>query len=611
MKKRVLSILLASLMVVMLLPITAFAGAEITYPVWIAGIQVTEDNMTDVLGTADGDSKTVTFNPQTNTLTLNGASVAFTGTATGFGYGNNACGVKSELETLNVNLVGKNQIGKEINSESALEDYSIDMGFSNTGDIVFTGNADSETIIYDYCAGIKAKNVTFSEEFKGKLTVRDSGGAEPQPPCAINAVGVFNSDTLDYISDGNVNILGGTFDLTSFESNGISAAGSININNANVTVVAGSSAFENVFGNITVKNTNLTAIGDAAIDCESGNVIIDSVNLKAASDGRESIYGKEITLSNCALVEISGADEAICASKKVSIINCPNVKLESDQLNTIGADDILIDNSNVTVTANHGYSGLVAIVYEDDDGNGNVTIKDSKITVMAEGSGIKCNSLSISGAKTEVYSVGDTDSDGKGCGAIIEGDESAISVSDGTVKLTGGEAGIRFEMKGDVNPFNGSLANAEFMGNTAFDTFTSLQTVNYKSEKNQGFGTFYEYSYIGDEMAKSLAVMHNHVIVKVDGVMATTANSGFKSYYKCDCGKYFEDENGKIEIADIEKWKAEGGNGYLPKTAEQKGYEELSKTGDTSNITFWMLLMITAFISLVFFEIISKRSMEE
>ena len=40
--------------------------------------------------------------------------------------------------------------------------------------------------------------------------------------------------------------------------------------------------------------------------------------------------------------------------------------------------------------------------------------------------------------------------------------------------------------------------------------------------------------------------------------------AGFKDYYECEiCGKLFEDADCKVEIIDLEKWKAEGGNGYI------------------------------------------------
>ncbi len=54
----------------------------VLYPVWVGGVQVTELNMADVLGTVDGDGATVTYtpaatgeNPTPATLTLSGAEI--------------------------------------------------------------------------------------------------------------------------------------------------------------------------------------------------------------------------------------------------------------------------------------------------------------------------------------------------------------------------------------------------------------------------------------------------------------------------------------------------------------------------------------------------------
>ena len=50
------------------------------------------------------------------------------------------------------------------------------------------------------------------------------------------------------------------------------------------------------------------------------------------------------------------------------------------------------------------------------------------------------------------------------------------------------------------------------------------------------------------------------------GVAATLENAGYKDYYKCSiCGKLFEDEACKVEITNLDAWKAEGGNGYIAK----------------------------------------------
>ena len=66
-----------------------------TYELWIAGTQVTSANKDDVLG--DG---TVSYNPETNTLTLNNANISANGTY----------GIRSVSPNININLIGRNNV---------------------------------------------------------------------------------------------------------------------------------------------------------------------------------------------------------------------------------------------------------------------------------------------------------------------------------------------------------------------------------------------------------------------------------------------------------------------------------------------------------------------
>ena len=80
-----------------------------------------------------------------------------------------------------------------------------------------------------------------------------------------------------------------------------------------------------------------------------------------------------------------------------------------------------------------------------------------------------------------------------------------------------------------------------------------------------------------------------HKGVFVEGTAATPESAGFKSYYKCDCGRFFEDATCRVEITDLAAWKAPGGNGYLPKLENEPTSPE---TGDTSGITLWLTLPV-------------------
>lgn len=95
--KKILSLLLAFCLAVGLIPVTAFAA---DYSVTINGIVITDSNANDVLG--DG---TVSYDADTNTLTLNGANLTQIQNTTGEAFtikvsGNNTVAITSGTTNL-------------------------------------------------------------------------------------------------------------------------------------------------------------------------------------------------------------------------------------------------------------------------------------------------------------------------------------------------------------------------------------------------------------------------------------------------------------------------------------------------------------------------------
>ena len=66
-------------------------------------------------------------------------------------------------------------------------------------------------------------------------------------------------------------------------------------------------------------------------------------------------------------------------------------------------------------------------------------------------------------------------------------------------------------------------------------------------------------------IAYKKAPVHTHVGTKVGQVKATCSAYGVKEYYKCSCGKYFEDASCKKEITNLDTWK--NGAGRIDKKA--------------------------------------------
>lgn len=111
------------------LPTVVFAETNTAYSVWVDGIQVTEENKNDVLGTADGDSATVTYNPATNTLTLNNMSISGDGTGKGIVLPTDK---DSNIVVLGTNTISNYQQGFTSGWESA---YEVSLTLSGEGSL--------------------------------------------------------------------------------------------------------------------------------------------------------------------------------------------------------------------------------------------------------------------------------------------------------------------------------------------------------------------------------------------------------------------------------------------------------------------------------------------
>lgn len=78
-----------------------------------------------------------------------------------------------------------------------------------------------------------------------------------------------------------------------------------------------------------------------------------------------------------------------------------------------------------------------------------------------------------------------------------------------------------------------------------------------------------------------------HMVTFVNGQNPSDTEAGYKAYYECkNCGKYYEDAAGLIEIPDLAVWKAEGGNGYLAATSESAN----PQTMDSTNLGLWVAI---------------------
>lgn len=234
MKNKLLSVLLTLCMVLSLLPVTAEAATY--YNVWVAGVQVTSDNMTNVLG--DGTvSYTAATGSEAQTLTLNNAAIAGNYTT-----GDYTCGIFADGK-LNITLAD----GSSNTVTGA--DGKKSCGIYATGDLCFLGGGD--------------------------LTVSSGTGT-------AESYGLYSGSGITFLGSGTINTQGGEAPSSSY---GMAATNFIQIIIGTVTVntvsTSGTARAMNKMlsnDNIIENNYAVTASTNAN---EIGAVGISSATLRA------------------------------------------------------------------------------------------------------------------------------------------------------------------------------------------------------------------------------------------------------------------------------------------------------------------------------------------
>ena len=303
MKKKMISILLVALMLAMLLPTTALATESHNLTVTKNGASAAEgqdadyywdDSILHILRsgltvTGNTAEERIYVEASATDLTINNLNIV----PTVWG-GDNRTGISSRVESLKITILGNNQLGNAVTFVSAeatkQEEYFLDQGIAcrsndfSMYDVTFTGNGN--LTIYDAMRGIEAEDITFDESFSGKLTVEDRGLGKA---CAIEAWG------------GNVELLGGTFALTSHISNGISAE------------------------EVTIKNCKVTVNGGpegCGIECES--LTVEGAGTEVVSHGathglKFGVFGGSITVKS-GVIKLSGGEAALMSRDEVTVV---------------------------------------------------------------------------------------------------------------------------------------------------------------------------------------------------------------------------------------------------------------------------------------------------
>lgn len=378
MKKRLTAMLLSLCMMLTLLPASAFAagngdaqtksGGVETYDLYIAGTQVTSENADDILG--DG---TVSFNPDTSTLTLDNATIE---------ADNDTMGIRSNnfSEGITIQLNGYNQILTEEGRGiyGSFSDFIIKGTQTDTLKIESDGaciQVDNSNLTIDGCI-IDATSfswegiMVYGNTQHGKLNIQN--GADLTINC--QALAVLGESKLD-IQDSHIMAT-----TNGAQSNTLNSSGDMLISNSTITATGTSEeAYPSIYayGDIFIeKGSDVTAEskGLRGIYTDSSLFITDSSVTATGSAGAGIFAVNTLTLDHAKVTASGNPTERaiiayqcdvtasdVTAKGGIRLFNPLTGTYDGISLNITPADDTLtelkVDATNVGGSASTHFSG--------------------------------------------------------------------------------------------------------------------------------------------------------------------------------------------------------------------------------------------------------------
>lgn len=391
MKTRIISALLAAVMLSGIMPIAVHADAT-AYDLRVAGVQITDSDL--VIDTTDEGvtSGKATFDPQTNTLTLDNFSCEY-----------DYCCIEAFGFDLNVKLVGENTITAPYAICIEGNKLAISGENRNTDKLIFlTDNLDGRDHIYaETGVSIKDCTVTTDRTDDGRTINVSSSiasyGKIEIDGCYININTAYEDATTDcgiYVKPGYGEILPET---------------GIEIKDSSI-----------------VANTYFVAL----VTDDGSGIVID--NSELIGNGIATCSGGDIMIKNGSVVDATELNfvDGICAGtwgENNALLTIADSKVESQSLGAYG--NINIEDSTVDL------SGAEVGIWCDD-----LSITDSVVNTTAEdsydwSSGISCINLTI--LRSKVLASGGNASSWAYTFGI---DCTLASITDSTVKATAGAA---------------------------------------------------------------------------------------------------------------------------------------------------------------------------
>ncbi len=422
MKNRLLSIILVICIVIALAPATAFAEGETEYDLWVGHIRVTNGNKDDVFGPEDGDGATVTYDPDTQTLTLNNATITTSNMADGYHY--NSIFAKATINKLTIRLIGTNSVTSTDNSK-----FNNSVGICTAKSLEIIGDG-SLTAVGKYgrlsygiytatglsidCGAVTAiagDADLVSYGINGRVTIK-SGTVTAISGTASTASSAFSQAPAfdkDYSPEVTAGLDESTASLVEYpNSNTYTTSKYVKIQpiKSNQTIVFAETAIEKTYGDPSFTITADLTYGDGTITYTSDNTDVVTVD---NSDGKGEVTINGVgtatitaaasetkhywaAAATCTITVVKGTPTAAdldCELTDVTYDGNPKAVIVSKKTAEIG--DITVKyNDSATPPVNAGTYTITADIEENDEYVsasslylGEFTIAKAAITITA------------------------------------------------------------------------------------------------------------------------------------------------------------------------------------------------------------------------------------
>lgn len=478
------------------LPIAAARGmasllSATTYNIWVGGVQVTDANKDDVLDAANYEGATITYDPDTSTLTLDNATINAAHNGTWIDSATTAYyGIYAET-ALKIEMVGSNTvIGKSQSGSASIGIYTGGtLNLSGSGSLYVSGGTGKFSVgIYSTgsiaieggrvtAAGVAATQTSMAIASNGDITISNEGVEASADTSAPNSYGMITTNGFA-IDNGEVTASG----KTGLHTN--AAEGPVTVSDgrltANGSLVGIAGALTVTGGTVTVKSDTKALDGSLTTSGYTGCTVTAGANKNG--DGAGTYNASSLASYKYIKVEPAATPPVILIADRTALQSAIdgatgdlNLKL-SDSYS--GTGTITIPTTcryNITIDLNGETldgGSAAAITHQ---GTGTLTITDSKGGGTVTSSTSSQGTIAAVGGSVELLDGTVRNSNSPG-GAAIYTQNATLNIRGGAVSATGdGGVAVWDYSSSSLNIYGGTLSAAGSDGNAVYSTNAASQ----------------------------------------------------------------------------------------------------------------------------------------